>query len=174
MNKAIEHLDAELKKVRTGRASASILDGLSVMAYGQPTPLQHMSNVTAVDAQTLQIQPYDPGNLEAISAAIRDDQSLGLNPSDDGRVVRVAIPPLTTERRQEIVKQLKEKGEETRISLRNVRHEALSFAKEQEKAKEITQDDLHDTEKQLNELVDEYNHKIEDKLKAKESEVMTV
>ena len=174
MDMAVEHFDSEMKKVRTGRASAGILEGVQVVAYGQPTPLEHMANVLAVDATTLQIQPYDPNNLDAISAAIRDDQSLGLNPSDDGKVVRIAVPPLTTERRQEIVKQLREKVEESRISLRNIRHDALNEAKEQEKSGDITKDDLHDAEKKLNEMVDTYNHKLEEGFKAKESEVMTV
>lgn len=174
MELAIEHFEGELKKIRTGRASASVLDSLMVEVYGQPTALSHVANIVALDAQTLQIQPYDPNNLNAISAAIREDLSLGLNPSDDGKVVRVSVPPLTTERRQEIVKQLKDKVEESRISLRNIRHEALNAAKEQEKAGEITKDDLHDAEKKLNELVDSHNQKLEEASKAKESEIMTV
>lgn len=174
MDMALEHFEGELKKVRTGRASPSVLDGLMVEVYGQATPLQHISNVVALDATTLQIQPYDPSNLDAISAAIREDQSLGLNPSDDGKVVRIGVPPLTTERRQEIVKQLRERVEESRISLRNIRHDALNKAKDQEKNGEITKDDLHDAEKKLNEMVDSYNHKLEDAFKVKESEVMTV
>ena len=174
MDMALEHFEGELKKTKTGRASASILEGLMVEVYGQPTPLQHVSNVVALDAQTLQIQPYDPNNLDAISAAIREDQALGLNPSDDGKVVRIGVPPLTTERRQEIVKQLREKVEEARISVRNTRHDALNAAKEQEKNGDITKDDLHDAEKKLNELVEKYNSKFEEAFKAKESEVMTV
>jgi ribosome recycling factor len=174
MDMALEHFESELTKVRTGRASASILDGVMAVVYGTPTPLNHIANVVALDAQTLQIQPYDPNNLDAISAAIREDQSLGLNPSDDGKVIRIGVPPLTTERRQEIVKQIKEKVEEARISLRNTRHDALNAAKEQEKNGDITKDDLHDAEKKLNDLVDQYNHKLEEAFKAKEKEVLTV
>ena len=174
MDMALEHFESEIKKIRSGRASASILDGVMVEVYGQPTPLQHVANVLALDAQTLQIQPYDPNNLNAISAAIRDDHSLGLNPSDDGKVVRIGVPPMTTERRQEVVKQLRDKVEESRISLRNVRRDTLNDAKELEKSGDITKDDLHDAEKKLNELVDQYNQKLEEAFKAKEAEIMTV
>src|SRR5580700_408600 len=116
---AVEHFGEELKKVRTGRASAGMLDGLMVEAYGQPMPLKALAGVTAPEAQLLQITPFDPANLQAISTAIRDNQTLGLNPMDDGRVVRVPIPPLTEERRREIAKQLSEKVEDCMITMRN-------------------------------------------------------
>src|ERR1700722_1890662 len=102
---AVERFADSLKSLRTGRASASILDGVMVEAYGTPMPLIQVANVTAPEAQLLQITPFDPNNLQAIATSIRDNQSLGLNPSDDGHVVRVPIPPLTEERRRELAKQ---------------------------------------------------------------------
>lgn len=174
MQKALDHFEEELKKVRTGRAHASTLDSIQVEVYGQMTPLAHAANVITVDAQLLQITPFDPSNLAAISAAIRNDSSLGLNPADDGKVVRVPIPAMTEERRLEVVKQLGEKAEECRISLRNARHDALKDAKQQEKDKSISQDDYKNIEKRLNDLIDDFNKKLDALTKAKEQEVMTV
>ncbi len=174
MSRAMEHFEAELNKIRTGRANASILESVKIVAYGQETPLMHAANVNALDAQTLQITPFDPNNLEAISAAIREDQSLGLNPADDGRVVRVSIPPMTEERRREVVKQVSEKAEEAKISLRNARHELLKTAKQQEKEGDISRDDYSDTEKAVAEHMDELHRTLEEATKAKEQEIMTV
>ena len=136
MDQAIDHFKDELKKVRTGRAHAGMLEGILVEVYGQRMPLAHVANVGTLDAQTLQVTPFDPSNLEAISAAIRDDKSLGLNPADDGKIVRIPVPPMTEERRREVVKQLGQKVEDARVALRNVRHDALKDAKQQEKDKE--------------------------------------
>src|SRR3990167_10344658 len=116
---AIAHFQDELKKLRTGRAHPGMLDGIMVEAYGAQMPLIQVGSITVPEAQLLQITPFDPNNLQAISTAIRDNQSLGLNPSDDGRVVRVPIPPLTTERRQEIAKQMGTKVEDCMIRLRS-------------------------------------------------------
>lgn len=174
MDSAMGHYETELKKVRTGRASASVLEGISVEVYGQSAPLQHVSNVNALDAQTLQITPFDPNNLDAISAAIRENQSLGLNPSDDGRVVRVPIPPMTEERRLEVVRQVHDKAEEAKISLRNVRHDLLKHAKAQEKDKEISNDQYRDIEKEATELIEGYQKKVDELAKEKEQEVMKV
>lgn len=174
MSRAMDHFDSELKKIRTGRASSGILEGVRVMVYGQETPLLHAANVNALDAQTLQITPFDPNNLAAISTAIREDQSLGLNPADDGRVVRVPIPPMTEERRREVVKQVSEKAEEAKISLRNTRHELMKSTKQQEKDGDISRDDYADTEKAIAEHMDELHKTIEEASKAKEQEIMTV
>ena len=122
----IAHFEQELKKLRTGRAHASMLDGVMVVAYGTPMPIIQVGTVSAPEAQLLQITPFDPSNIQAIASAIRDNPSLGMNPSDDGRVVRIPIPALTTERRQQIVKQLGEKIEDSMIALRQVRHDALA------------------------------------------------
>ena len=171
---ATSHFTEELKKLRTGRAHPSQLDGVMVIAYGAPMPLNQTANVTAPEAQLLQITPFDPSNIQAISDAIRNDQSLGLNPSDDGRIVRVPIPPLTTERRQAIVKQLNEKVEETHITCRNIRHDVLDVAKKAKADKTISEDDLSRVEKQVDELMTKAKAEIEAYAKAKEQEIMTV
>ena len=173
MKQTLERLHDELKKIRTGRASAQMLDGVMIEAYGQPMPLKHTANIVAVDGQMLQITPFDPNNLEAISAAI-SQANLGLNPADDGHVVRVTIPPLTEERREELAKSLNEKAEEARVSLRSIRHDVLKGAKAQQQAKEISEDDFHRVEKQLNDLIEDYNSQVEQALDTKQSEIMTV
>lgn len=174
MQKALDHFESELKKIRTGRANPQMLEGITVEAYGQQMPLQHVANINAVDAQLLQITPYDPNTLDDISAAIRNDNSLGLNPSDDGKVIRVPIPPLTTERREKIVKQVGEKAEECRISLRNARHEVINTAKEKQKANDINEDEYHRAEKQATEMIEDFQKRIDERVKAKEEELMTV
>ncbi|MBP6042147.1 ribosome recycling factor [Candidatus Saccharibacteria bacterium] len=174
MQQAVEHFNDAMKRIRTGRASASILDAVSVEVYGQRTPLSHAATITTVDAQMLQITPFDPGNLTAISAAIRDDKSLGLNPADDGKVVRVPIPPLTEERRLEIVKQVGEKAEEAKITLRNIRHDILNSIKQEEKAGDASKDDVKDCENKLNKIIEEFNIKVDESAKLKEQEIMKV
>src|SRR5687768_2635560 len=135
MQQALAHFEDELNKIRTGRAHPGMLEGVMVEAYGAKMPLNQVANVLAPEAQLLQVTPFDPTNIQAIAKAIRDDQNLGLNPSDDGRVVRVPIPQLTTERRQQIAKQLGDKVEDCRIALRAVRHDALKDAKAKKDAK---------------------------------------
>lgn len=174
MERAIEHFDSEINKIRSGRANAVILEGVTATVYGQQMPLPHIANINAVDAHMLQITPFDPNNLNAISTAIREDQSLGLNPADDGRVIRVPIPTMTEERRREVVKQVSEKAEEAKISLRNIRHDLLKTAKQQEKDGVITRDDYIDTDKKIGQVMDELHEKIETTVKAKEQEIMTV
>jgi ribosome recycling factor len=174
LSAAQAHFSDELKKLRTGRAHSSIVDGVMVVAYGTPMPLNQVANVTAPEAQLLQITPFDPSNIQAINEAIRNDQSLGLNPSDDGRIVRVPIPALTTERRQQIVKQLNEKVEETLISTRNVRHEALDVLKSAKNDKDISEDDYKRLEKQVDDLMAKVKADIEAAAKTKEQEIMTI
>lgn len=171
---ALSHFEDELKKIRTGRANPAMLDGVMVEAYGTPMPLNQVATVSAPEAQLLQLTPFDPNNLQAIAQAIRDNQALGMNPTDDGRVIRVPIPPLNEERRREIAKQLSTKAEETMIRLRNVRHEAREEAEGQKKAKQMSEDDFTRFDKQLDELMADYKTKIESLSKAKETEIMTV
>lgn len=171
---AVAHFEDELKKVRTGRAHASMLDGLHVEAYGQKMPLNQVANVMAPEAQLLTITPFDPSNLQAIAAAIRADQGLGLNPSDDGRVVRIPVPPLTEERRKQIVKQTSEKVEEARIALRNIRQDAHKEAKRLKEAKEISEDDQKRAEKLIDDAMATYGAKIDAAFKEKEKEILTV
>lgn len=171
---AVEHYHEQLKTIRTGRANASMLDGVVVDVYGAPTPLMHVANVTAPEAQLIQITPYDPSNLQQIASAIRDNPQLGLNPSDDGRIVRVPIPPLNEERRREIVKQLGSKQEDAMIALRNVRHEAIGAFDEAKKDKTIGEDEA----KRLSGLVEDAMSKakvdVEAATKTKEAEIMKV
>lgn len=170
----LSRFEDELKKVRTGRANSSMLDGVMVEAYGTPTPIIQVATISAPDAQLLQLTPFDPNNLQAISQAIRDNQSLGMNPTDDGRVIRVPIPPLTEERRKEITKQLGVKTEEAMIRLRNIRHEAREEAEKAKKKKDISEDDFKRFEKQLDEQMGDCKSKIEALAKAKETEIMTI
>ena len=171
---ALARLDEELKKIRTGRAHPSMLDGITVTAYGAEMPLVAVGTVSAPEAQTLQITPFDAGNLQAVAQAIRDDQSLGLNPVDDGRVIRIQVPALTTERRQQLVKQLGEKSEECLVRMRGVRHEALKEAKKAAGDKTISQDDEHRLEKQIDELMGEMKSKVDESISAKEKEILTL
>lgn len=171
---AISHFTDELKKVRTGRAHPSALDSISVEVYGHRMPLNQVANVMAPEAQLITVTPFDPSNLQAISAAIRADQSLGFNPSDDGRLIRVPIPPLTEERRKQIVKQTSEKVEEARIALRNVRQDAHKEAKRLKDTKEISEDDQKRAEKAIDELMATYNTQIETAFKDKEKEILTI
>jgi ribosome recycling factor len=174
LQSAVEHFKSELKKLRTGRAHTGMLDGVMVAAYGTSMPLNQVANVTAPEPQLLQITPFDPNNLQAIVSAIRDNQSLGFNPMDDGRVVRVPVPALTEERRTSIVRLLNEKVEECMISMRNVRHEALKEADQAKKDKAIGEDDYNRLEKQITELMSKQKSDVESVAKAKETEIMTV
>jgi ribosome recycling factor len=169
-----EHFANELKKLRTGRAHSSMLDGVMVEVYGTTMPLNQTATISAPEAQLLQITPFDPANLQAIASAIRDNQTLGLNPVDDGRIVRVPIPPLTAERRQQIVKQLSEKVEETMIQMRGVRHESLKSADELKRARTITEDDYRSIEKQIDDLMSHHKLDIEQQAKTKETDIMTL
>lgn len=174
MTSALEHFEAELKKVRTGRAHPGMLEGIQVEVYGTKMPLNQAANVTAPESQLLQVTPFDPGNIQAIAAAIRNDQSLGFNPSDDGRVVRVPVPPLTEERRRLMVKQAGEKVEEARIALRNIRQDALKDAKRMKDNKELSEDDVKAVEKAIDKLMGEYQDKIDTAFKAKEKDILTI
>lgn len=171
---AVAHFEVELKKVRTGRAHPSMLDSIQVEAYGQRTPLNQVANVTAPEAQLLTITPFDPSNIQVIAAGIRQDQALGLNPSDDGRVIRVPIPPLTEERRKLLVKQTSEKVEEARIALRNVRQDALKEAKRKKEAKEVSEDDMKDIEKSIDASVANANAQLDAAFKEKEKDILTL
>lgn len=172
--KVHEHFEAEIKKIRTGRAHPGMLDGVMVEAYGAPTPLNQVSTVTAPEAQLLQITPFDPNNLQAIVTAIRDNPSLGLNPSDDGRVVRVPIPALNEERRREIVKTLSGKVEDAMIGLRGVRHDAIDTLNQAKKDKDISEDDAKRYTAQVEDIMNKQRTEIEASAKAKEAEIMTV
>lgn len=174
MKQAVVHFNEELKKVRTGRASASMLDGIMVTAYGTPMPLNQVANVIAPEAQLLQITPFDPNNLQAIASAIRDNPSLGLNPMDDGRVVRVPIPALTEERRRELAKTLSGKVEDCMVGVRNIRHDAMDAIDKSKKDKLIGEDDAKRLEKQVEDTVAKVKVDVDVAAKAKEAEIMTL
>lgn len=174
MQSAVEHFEAELKKVRTGRAHPSMLDSIQVEAYGAMMPLNQVANVTAPEPQMLLISPFDPSQVQAIAASIRADQSLGFNPSDDGRIVRVPVPPLTEERRKLLVKQTGEKVEEARIALRNVRQDAFKEIKRMKDAKEFSEDDAKRAEKSIDDLMTTTNGAIDELFKAKERDILTI
>jgi ribosome recycling factor len=174
LNDALEHFKSMMSKLRTGRAHPSMLDSLHVEVYGARMPLNQVANVTAPEASMILITPYDAGNIQAISGAIRADQSLGLNPSDDGRVVRVPIPPMTEERRKQVVKQAGERVEESRIAIRNIRQDAIKEIKRLKNDKEMSEDDEKRLEKEIEALVKNFTAQIDDTFKLKETEILKV
>ena len=174
MTQALEYFENELKKVRTGRAHPDMLSGVVVEVYGSRMPLIQVANVTVPEPQLLQVNPFDPSNVQAIVTAIRDSGSLGFNPTDDGRIIRVPIPALTEELRREIAKQLGEKAEECRIAMRSIRQDALKEAKRLKEAKQLSEDDVVHIEKGIDDDIRDYQNKIDQVLHAKEKEVMTV
>ncbi len=174
LDQATGHFKDELKKLRTGRAHPSMLDNVTVEAYGQPMPLKSVASITVPEPQQLQISPFDPNNLQPIADAIRNDKSLGLSPVDDGRVVRITLPPMTTENRQDMVKILHQKVEDCLISARGARHEAHNKAEQAEKAKQIGRDELERFKKQVDELLVKQKDTVEQLAKNKEQEIMTV
>ena len=170
MEAVIERFKGEMAKVRTGRAHPDMLGGIKVEAYGQFMPLNQVANVTIADATMLLITPYDPSTIANISSAIRADQTLGLNPSDDGRVVRVPVPPLTEERRLEIVKTASGKVEEFKVGIRNVREDA----RKEIKGAELSEDVKKRAEKEIDDMTKEFSDKIDALFKEKESEIMKI
>ena len=173
-NQGVEHFQADLKSLRTGRASAAMLDGVTVEAYGAMMPLNQAATITTPEAQLIQISPFDPSNIQAISLAIRNNQALGLNPSDDGRVVRVPVPPLTEDRRRELAKQVGQKQEECMVRLRAVRHDAMDAIAKAKKDKEIGEDDAKRFEKQIDDAMNIARAAADMSAKAKETEIMTL
>ncbi|MDO4978660.1 MAG: ribosome recycling factor [Candidatus Saccharibacteria bacterium] len=166
----LERFNSEMKKVRTGRAHPDMLSAVKVEAYGQYMPLNQVANVTVSDATLLVITPFDPSTIQSISNAIRADQTLGLNPADDGRIIRVPIPPLTEERRREIVKTASSKVEEAKVGIRGVREDA----RKEIKGAELPEDVTKRAEKEIDDLAKEYNDKIDAAFKEKEAEIMKI
>ena len=169
MEAVIERFKNEMKKVRTGRAHPDMLSGVKVEVYGQYMPLNQVANITAADATLLVITPFDPSNIQAIASAIRADQSLGLNPADDGRIIRVPIPALTEERRKGIVKNASAKVEEAKVAIRNAREDARKAIKNTE---DMSEDIKKRAEKEIDDLTKEFNDTIEAEFKAKSEEIM--
>lgn len=171
---AVSFFEEDLKKVRTGRAHPGMLDGIIVQAYGTPMPIIQVASISAPEPQLLQIVPFDPNNLEAISKAIREQQNLGLNPMDDGKLVRVPIPPLNEERRREYTKLVNSKLEDCMVSMRTVRHEAMKTIEEAKKDKDIGEDEAKRLSEKVDSQMADAKKEAEDLAKQKETEIMTV
>lgn len=174
IDKAKSYFDDELKKIRTGRAHPAMLDGITAEAYGQKMPLVQLATITAPEPQLLQVTPFDANNLQSIADAIRSSEALGLNPVDDGRVIRLPIPPLTEERRRQIVKQLAEKVEDSMITIRGARHDAMKEVDQAKKDKEISEDEAKRIHKQIDEIMAKAKTDIETTAKNKEAEILKV
>lgn len=172
MEKSIHHVSHALAKIRAGRAMPNMLDGLVVDYYGNPTPISQVASINTPDARSLAIKPWEKNMVAAIERAIINSD-LGLNPQNDGEIVRLNIPPLTEERRKELVKQSKHEAEHGRISVRNVRKDTNEHLKKLLK-EHVSEDAVKDAEASVQELTDEYIKKIEDLLAKKEEEIMTV
>lgn len=170
MDAAVARFGEEMKKVRTGRAHPDMLANIKVEAYGQFMPLNQVANVTASGATLLVVTPFDPNNIQNVAAAIRNDSTLGLNPSDDGHVVRVPVPPLTEERRKEIVKTASAKVEDAKIAIRNVREDA----RKELKGAELPEDVTKKAEKAIDDLTKTYTEKIDAAFKDKTAEIMAI
>ncbi|MBP3416216.1 MAG: ribosome recycling factor [Spirochaetaceae bacterium] len=171
MDKTIAALRDEFKALRTGRASASIFDRVRVDYYGTPTPLNQVSTISVPEARSIVIQPFDKGLIGEIEKAIQKSE-LGLNPSNDGKVIRISIPPLTAERRKELVKQAKATAENSRVAIRNIRRDGNDELKKQQKDGSITEDDLKAGEADLQKSTDKYIQDINRILEEKEKEIM--
>jgi ribosome recycling factor len=172
MKKTIDHLSDELARIRAGKANPRILDGVYVDYYGASTPLYQLANIGTPDAKTITIQPWDKNALKEIEKAIMDS-NLSLNPQNDGDIIRINIPPLTEERRKELVKQVHSEAESARVSIRSVRREANEQLKKM-KNEGVPEDETDRGEEEIQKLTDEYGKKIEEVMKAKEDEIMTV
>ncbi len=167
-----EHFQGEINKLRTGRAHPSMVEDVQVEAYGVMQPMKALATITTPEAQLVQISPFDPSTMQDIADAIRKNETLGLNPTDDGRIIRIQVPALTTERREQIVKQLGEKQEEAMISLRKSRHEAMGVVDRAKKDKEISEDDANRLQKQIDDSVNKAKENLEQLAKAKADDLM--
>lgn len=173
MQKAIEHFQNELKKVRTGRASASLLDDIRVNYYGTPTPLAQVASVNVPDARSIVIQPWEKNLIGDIEKAILQ-AGLGLNPQSDGALIRVPIPPLTEERRKDIVKMCKKDAEESKVAVRNIRRDQMETLKKAEKEEHFSEDDRIRAEEEVQKLTDKHIKQVDEILAKKEKEIMEV
>ena len=173
MIKTIEHVKSDFAAVRAGRANAGVLDRIMVEYYGTPTPLNQVAAISSPDTRTLTIQPWDATLLRAIEKAI-PTSDLGINPQNDGRVIRLAFPQLTEERRKELTKQVHKYGEDGKVAIRNIRREAMDAFKKAEKKSEITEDDLKKLEKELQDITDKQCKVLDELTAKKEKELMAV
>ena len=172
MKKAINHLEAELVKIRAGKANPQMLDGIVVDYYGSPTPIGQVANITAADARTLTIQPWEKNMLQPIERAIINS-NLGINPQNDGTMIRMFLPPLTEERRRELVKRCNGEGEQSKVAIRSIRRDAIEQIKKLQKDG-LSEDAAKDAEKEVQELTDKHIALVEKHLAQKEKEIMAV
>ena len=173
MDKALEHLSEEFGAVRAGRANAKVLDRITVEYYGSETPLNGVATISSPDARTLVIQPWDTSLLKDIQKSIQA-RDLGINPQNDGKVIRLVFPQLTEERRKELTKQVKKYAEEAKVAMRNIRRDGMDYVKKLKKNSEITEDDQKKAEKDLQDLLDKYTKKVDESCAAKEKELMAI
>ncbi|HRX15295.1 MAG: ribosome recycling factor [Spirochaetes bacterium] len=173
MSKSVKALEKEFVAIRTGRANPSILDSVSIDAYGSPMPLNQVATVSCPEARLIMVQPWDKGNIGAIEKAILK-ADLNLNPSNDGNVIRIQIPELTEERRKELVKQAKNKAEDCRVAIRNVRRDGNDMVKELEKDKSISEDDSKKEQDNIQKLTDKYTEMVQKLTDNKEKEILSI
>jgi ribosome recycling factor len=173
MQKSVEATQKSFNTIRTGRANAALLDRITVDYYGTETPLKSLANISTPDSTTITIQPYDKGSMAQIEKAI-SMSDLGLTPNNDGQLIRLNIPPLTSDRRQELVKLAGKLAEEGKVALRNIRRDAIDSVRKQEKSHEISEDEAKDLQDEIQKATDQYTKKIEDLLATKEKDISTV
>ena len=172
MEKALGHLEDELVRIRAGRANIHILDGVEVEYYGTPTPLNQVSNISTPDAKTIMIQPWEKNMIDPIERAIMNS-NVGITPANNGEVIRLTIPQLTEERRRDLVKQVRNEGENARVSVRNARRDANEEYKKMQK-EGLSEDEAKSAEEEIQKLTDEFTEKIEKVIEAKEEDIMTI
>lgn len=173
MKKSLDFLSQQFATVRAGRANAGVLDQIQVSYYGSPTPIQQVASVSTPDARTLMIQPWDSSVLREIEKAIQASE-LGINPQNDGKVIRLVFPQLTEDRRKDLAKQVKKYGEEAKVAVRNIRRDAMEKFKKQQKVSEITEDDYKTIEKDIQKMTDDYIKKVDALTEKKEKELFEI
>ncbi|MDR1914283.1 MAG: ribosome recycling factor [Clostridiales bacterium] len=173
MKKTLETLDTELNTIRVGRANPRVLDKLTVDYFGVETPLNQVGNISVPEARMLVIQPWDSSLLKHIEKAIQASE-LGINPTNDGKVIRLVFPELTEERRKSLIKDLKKKGEEFKVAMRNIRRDGMDIFKKQQKKSEITEDDFKEIEEELQKLTDKHIAEVEKRVDAKSKDILSI
>jgi ribosome recycling factor len=171
MEKVLEHLHNEFKSVRTGRASTGLVENIKVDYYGTPTPLRQLASLSAPEASMIVIKPFDPSSIKEIEKAIKNSD-LSIAPISDGKIIRLSIPQLSGERRKQLTSQVKQLGEQTKVSIRNIRRDANKKLEDEEKAKTITEDDREHGKREIDELTRQYTERIDQAVKAKSDEIM--
>ena len=173
MQKTLDVMQQNFAAVRAGRANPAVLDQIRVDYYGTPTPINQIASIASPDPRTLTIQPWDAGTMKLIEKAIQASD-LGINPQNDGRLIRLAFPQLTEERRKELIKQVRKYGEESKTAIRNIRRDAMDSFKKQQKKSEITEDDLKNAEKDIQKLTDDYIADVDKMVSKKEKELSEI